>query len=184
MNVHAVFLHYLGDAISSLMVLIAGVFIHFFQDAKWTVYIDPISSLLIVTLILWTTIPLVKRCSMILLQSTPSEINMEKVRRHLNKVEGLLSVHDLHVWQLVDGMIIASVHVSIEEGSDFTHMVSEIKGIFHKFGIHSSSIQPEFVPRNFVDASYCEQNCVEECDEDWCCKKTADRKRREIITGV
>eukprot|EP01118_Nematostelium_gracile_P007411 TRINITY_DN2413_c0_g1_i2.p1 TRINITY_DN2413_c0_g1~~TRINITY_DN2413_c0_g1_i2.p1 ORF type:complete len:438 (-),score=112.13 TRINITY_DN2413_c0_g1_i2:150-1463(-) len=181
MNVHAVFLHYLGDAISSLMVLIAGIFIYFFQSSKWIQYIDPVSSLLIVALILYTTIPLVKRCSMILLQSTPSEVNVEKVRQKLYKVEGLLSIHDFHIWQLVDGMIIASVHVSVEEGADFTNMVTKIRKIFHHFGIHSSSIQPEFVPRNFDNASFCEQNCVKECDEDWCCKKAADKKKREVL---
>jgi len=177
MNVHAVFLHYLGDAISSLMVLVSGCFIHFFKGQKWTEYIDPISSLIIVGFILWTTLPLVKRCSMILLQSTPTEIDMERVRIALHGVEGLLSLHDLHIWQLVDGMIIASVHVAVEEGADFTALVTEVKRIFHEFGIHSSAIQPEFVPRNFQDAEFCEQNCVKECDEDWCCKKTAIKKR-------
>lgn len=58
MNVHAVFLHYLGDAISSLMVLIAGLLIHFFDGQKWTDYIDPVSSIIIVGLILYTTLPL------------------------------------------------------------------------------------------------------------------------------
>jgi len=179
LNVHAVFLHYLGDTVSSLMVLISGFFIHFFKGQVWTEYVDPVSSLLIVALILWTTIPLVRRCSMILLQSTPSEIEMEKIRGSLFKVEGIVSIHDFHVWQLVDGMIIASVHVAVEEGADFTHVVNEVKRIFHESGIHSSAIQPEFVARNFQDAQYCEQNCVKECDEDWCCKKTADRQKEE-----
>jgi Co/Zn/Cd efflux system component len=59
-NVQAIFLHYLGDAISSAMVLGAGLLIHFFRKAKWIAYIDPASSLLIVLLILWTTLPLSK----------------------------------------------------------------------------------------------------------------------------
>jgi len=176
-NVYAVFLHYLGDAISSLMVLISGFFIHFFQGQQWTEYVDPVSSLLIVGLILFTTVPLVKRCGMILLQSTPTEIDIEKLRKSLNKVEGILSIHDFHVWQLVDGMIIASIHVAVEEGADFTNLVSEVKRIFHEVGIHSSAIQPEFVPRNFQEKAFCEQNCVRECDEDWCCKKTADLRK-------
>jgi len=179
-NVHAVFLHYLGDAVSSLMVLISGMFIHFFKDQKWTQYVDPVSSLVIVGLILWTTVPLVKRCSMILMQSTPTEIEPEKLRGSLYKVEGIVSVHDFHVWQLVDGMIIASVHVAVEEGADFTNLVNEVKRIFHEAGIHSSAIQPEFVPRNFQDIPFCEQNCVRECDEDWCCKKTADKQKDEV----
>jgi zinc transporter 1 len=86
---------------------------------------------------------------MILLQSTPTEIELDKIRISLYKVEGIISIHDFHVWQLVDGMIISSVHIAVEEGADFTNLVNEVKRIFHEAGIHSSAIQPEFVPRNF-----------------------------------
>jgi len=172
-NMHAVFLHFLGDAISSLMVLGAGLLIHFFNSGKWTNYIDPISSLIISCLILYTTIPLVKRCSMILLQST-GDIDVKQLRKKLTKLEGLVSVHDLHIWQLVDGMTIASVHIAIEEGVDFNTIVTQVKKIFHKAGVHSSSIQPEFVPRNVKAGAFCGQNCVKECHEDWCCKKSVD----------
>lgn len=69
MNVHAVFLHYLGDAISSLMVLGAGALIHWFHG-EWTKYIDPVSSLIIVGIILWTTVPLGEMNYVILLGLT------------------------------------------------------------------------------------------------------------------
>jgi len=175
-NVHAVFLHYLGDAISSLLVLTAGILLHFFKGGKWTLYIDPVSSLIVCTLILYTTVPLVKRCSLILLQSTGS-VPVQAVRAKLAKVEGVIGIHDLHVWQLVDGMSVASVHIAVVEGVDFNNLVSEVKKIFHEYGIHSSSIQPEFqqtsISRN-LKSSFCVQNCVKECEEEWCCKKTAD----------
>jgi len=61
MNVHAVFLHYLGDALSSVLVLIAGFLLKWFDGQTWTLYIDPVSSLVIVVLIMWTTLPLGKR---------------------------------------------------------------------------------------------------------------------------
>jgi len=176
LNVHAVFLHYLGDAISSLLVLGAGILIHFF-NGPWVDYVDPVSSLIVCGLILFTTIPLVKRCCLILLQSTPNNMDIKHIKKKLSKVEGVISIHDLHIWQLVDGMVIASVHVAVEEGVDFTHLVTEVKKIFHEFGIHSSSIQPEFVPRNFSNTTFCNQNCVRECEEDWCCKKTADKTK-------
>jgi len=176
-NLYAVFLHFLGDAVSSLMVLGAGFLIHYFKTGRWTDYIDPVSSLIISALILWTTVPLVKRCSMILLQST-GDVPVKAIRKKLAKVEGLLSVHDLHIWQLVDGMTIASLHVAIEEGTDFNTIVADIKKIFHKNGVHSTSIQPEFVPRNFASGAFCVQNCVQECDEEWCCKKSYDNLKQ------
>jgi len=95
------------------------------------------------------------------------------------KIEGLLSVHDLHVWMLVDGMFISSVHVAVEEGVDFTPLALEVKKIFHEAGIHSSSIQPEFIPRSQPTTMYCLQNCVPDCEEEWCCKRTAKKLKKE-----
>jgi solute carrier family 30 (zinc transporter), member 1 len=178
MNVHAVFLHYLGDMVSSAIVLVAGLLIYFLGEQYWTYYIDAISSLIIVVLILWTTVPLVKQCSIILLQSVPDSMDLGEIREEMLDVEGLVSVHDLHVWQLVDGMVITSVHVGVEEGSDFTQVVNDVKRVLHDHGIHSSSIQPEFVARHNADAPHCEQNCVDECEEDWCCKKSVETRQR------
>eukprot|EP01132_Coremiostelium_polycephalum_P006169 gene6169-7683_t len=180
-NMFGVFIHFLGDAISSLFVLITGVIIQY-THGKWTEYIDPVSSLIIVAIIVASSVPLVKRCSLILLQQVPEGIDMDRIRSKLLKIEGVLSQHDLHVWQLVDGMVIASVHVGVEEGSDFPSIASEIKRIFHHQGIHSTSIQPEFIHRNVnKDYEFCAQNCIKECDEEWCCKKTADRIRERNL---
>ncbi|KAN0055520.1 hypothetical protein ACTA71_008633 [Dictyostelium dimigraforme] len=182
LNMFGVFLHFLGDAVSSLFVLITGAVIHFTQG-KWTEYIDPAVSLIIVIMIAATSVPLVKRCSMILLQKVPDDIDLDSIRNKMAKVDGIISQHDLHVWQLVDGMTIASVHVGIEQGKEFHPIASKLRKIFHKEGIHSTSIQPEFlVPNSFTggastDPNFCVQNCVDNCEEEWCCKKSADRIR-------
>lgn len=179
LNVGAVFLHYLGDTVSSLCVLGAGLVLHFFKGSEhgyFQNYIDPGISVLIVILIVATTVPLVKRCSMILLQGVPADIDMDNVRAQIQNLDSVISIHDLHIWQLVDGMIIASVHLMLEEGGNLGDILYHVKRVFHKNGIHSSSIQPEFVlSQNSQD--FCVQNCVEECEEDWCCKKTKDRRR-------
>ncbi|KAN0029074.1 hypothetical protein ACTFIV_010944 [Dictyostelium citrinum] len=188
LNMFGVFLHFLGDAISSLFVLITGAVIHFTQG-KWTEYIDPAVSLIIVIMIAATSAPLVKRCSMILLQKVPDDIDLDSIRHKIAKVGGVVSQHDLHVWQLVDGMTIASVHVGIEQGREFQPIASKLRKIFHKEGIHSTSIQPEFLPPNSFtggatsDPNFCIQNCVDDCEEEWCCKKSADRIRMRNINS-
>ncbi|KAN0009675.1 hypothetical protein ACTFIU_006972 [Dictyostelium citrinum] len=188
LNMFGVFLHFLGDAISSLFVLITGAVIHFTQG-KWTEYIDPAVSLIIVIMIAATSAPLVKRCSMILLQKVPDDIDLDSIRHKMAKVEGVVSQHDLHVWQLVDGMTIASVHVGIEQGREFQPIASKLRKIFHKEGIHSTSIQPEFLPPNSFtggatsDPNFCIQNCVDDCEEEWCCKKSADRIRMRNLNS-
>jgi len=68
----------------------------------------------------------------------------------LQQLEGVIGLHDFHVWQLTDGMIICSLHIGVEEGVDFTKLVNEVKRVLHEAGIHSSAIQPEFVARHEV----------------------------------
>jgi len=178
-NVYAVFIHYLGDMLSSVFVLAAGLLLHFFPHESWISYVDPVCSLLIVALILFTTIPLVRSGAKILLQGTPAEIEMTDLRMQITKLPGVLNIHDFHVWQLVDGLIISSIHVACEEGCDFAHLAERVKAIFHQNGIHSTCIQPEFVPKTHENTQknkvVCQQNCVTDCDENWCCKKTADK---------
>jgi solute carrier family 30 (zinc transporter), member 1 len=180
-NVYAVFLHYLGDFVSSILVLITGILIKSFDGATWTEYLDPIASLLIVGLILYTTMPLVKRCGWILLQSAPKSISTDRLKADMLAIDGVLSVHDLHIWQLVDGMIMCSSHVHVEEGLDWTFVSTSIRETLHKHGIHSSAMQPEFVPASVRVTPYCAQNCVDECEEDWCCKKPADEHQADEL---
>jgi len=168
-----VFIHYAGDMVSSGVVLVTGILLHF-VGGTWTLYLDPAASLIIVALIMWTTIPLVRDCSKILLQGTPSQIELSNIREDLANTPGVESVHDLHVWQLTEGKVVGSVHVSLEEGIDFTPFLKTLKAVFHAHGIHSTTIQPEFVPKNHPTRVYCEENCVKDCEEDWCCKKTKD----------
>ena len=188
MNMWAVFVHYLGDAISSVFVLVTGLLIHFFPKHRWTLYLDPGSSLIIVAIMLYTTIPLVRQCALILLQRVPPHINLSKLRNQLHQIDHVQGIHDLHVWCLVDGMTISTVHVTIDNPSNFDSVCNSVRKIFHRYGIHSSTIQPEYHTRhigeantselsvmskrsaNLINGSTCIQNCAPECNEDWCCK--------------
>jgi len=62
------------------------------------------------------------------------------------KVNGVLSVHELHVWQLSESKIVASVHVMASRNHDFMPVAADIRKTLHHHGIHSSTIQPEYHP--------------------------------------
>lgn len=68
------------------------------------------------------------------------------------KVEGVRGIHDLHIWQLADTMVIASVHVSVWECdvASFNRVALLCKEVLHRHGIHSSTVQPEFVNQSEV----------------------------------
>ena len=73
------------------------------------------------------------------------------------QVEGVLAVHEFHVWQLAGNRIIASAHIRCLNLRDYMRIAEEVKSFFHNEGIHSTTIQPEFVeascsPFNVVDA--------------------------------
>ena len=88
----------------------------------------------------------VRSTSFILLQAVPSEVSLEDVRTEILTVEGVLSVHELHILQLSETKIIASVHVTASRKVDFMPVASNIRRILHQHGIHSSTIQPEYHP--------------------------------------
>ena len=63
----------------------------------------------------------------------------------VKQVNGVLSVHEFHIWQLAGNRIIASAHIRCQNPRDYMRVAEDIKKFFHKEGIHSTTIQPEFV---------------------------------------
>ncbi|GAA5946366.1 hypothetical protein JCM3765_000216 [Sporobolomyces pararoseus] len=143
MNMRGVFLHVLGDALGNVGVIAAGLFI-WLTDYEWKMYTDPGISLIITVIIFSSALPLVKSASFILLQGVPSSVPLERLRSSIASVPGVINVHDLHVWSLSESKIVASVHIMVK-GPDLVVVSREIKKRFHRFGIHSSTIQPEIV---------------------------------------
>jgi len=176
-NIQAVFIHYLGDALSSVFVLVSG-FLYHYTSGEWLVYLDPVASLVIVVLILSTTLPLVKRCAMILLQSVPSGFKYEAVIDQLMKVDGIVNVHELHAWQLSDAVAVASLHIS-GNGYDSEQIISRAKDVLHNAGVHSSTIQFEVV-KSPEDQDTCKQVCIESCEEDACCTSSLQRRAQKV----
>ncbi|GAA6057038.1 hypothetical protein JCM3770_005221 [Rhodotorula araucariae] len=143
MNMQGVFLHVLGDALGNVGVIAAGLFI-WLTDYSWRMYTDPGISLVITIIIFSSALPLVKSASFILLQGVPSSVPLERLRSSIASVPGVINVHDLHVWSLSESKIVASVHIMVKS-TDLVSVSREIKHRFHRFGIHSSTIQPEIV---------------------------------------
>ncbi|GAA5975995.1 hypothetical protein JCM21900_003018, partial [Sporobolomyces salmonicolor] len=150
MNMKGVFLHVLGDALGNVGVIAAGLFI-WLTDYEWRMYTDPGISLVITIIIFSSALPLVKSASFILLQGVPSSVPLERLRSSIAAVPGVINVHDLHVWSLSESKIVASVHIMVK-GPDLVTVSREIKRRFHRFGIHSSTIQPEIVASSAADA--------------------------------
>jgi zinc transporter 1 len=79
------------------------------------------------------------------MQSVPSDIDFAEVEKRLLGVTGVINIHEFHIWQLSDTKIIGTVHASCNKNSDFYKIATEMKAILHKYGVHATTIQPEFV---------------------------------------
>lgn len=129
LNVRAVFYHVLSDALGSLGALVAGVLIYFF---RWN-RADPIIAIFIALLIIVSTSDLVREAVDVLLEATPAHIDLEALRATILNVDGVVGVHDLHIWTITSGMYSLSCHVEVQL-ENFT--VAKLEEIRHK--LHDS----------------------------------------------
>lgn len=145
MNMRGVFLHVLADAVGSVIVIISALIV-WLTDWQYKYYVDPTLSLIMVALILHSVWPLLVDSAMVLLQTVPTHIQLDHIEQKLlREVDGVLAVHEFHVWQLAGDRIIASAHVRCHNLADYMKVAEQIKQLFHNEGIHSTTIQPEFV---------------------------------------
>jgi cobalt-zinc-cadmium efflux system protein len=110
-NIRSVFLHMLGDTLSTAAVIAGGAAI-LFTDMTW---IDPALSILIAGMILWSSIGIIRETLNILLEGTPRNLQLGAVRQAMQSVSGVLNVHDLHVWSLGSSSHALASHVTIAE---------------------------------------------------------------------
>ncbi|KAL9555231.1 hypothetical protein MBANPS3_002442 [Mucor bainieri] len=152
LNMRGIFLHVLGDALGNVGVIASALFI-WLTPFEWRFYFDPLVSTLITIIIFMSAIPLVRQTSFILLQGVPNSVPIGDVNDTLLNLEGVISVHELHVWQLSDTKLIASLHVLLKSRQGYMMLASEIRKILHGYGIHSATIQPEFI-EDQIDEKY------------------------------
>ncbi|KAI0242531.1 Zinc transporter 1 [Lamellibrachia satsuma] len=125
-----------------------------------------------VVIIMITTIPLLKASALVLLQTVPLHIQVRKLQeRLLLEVPGVNAVHEFHIWQLAGNRIIASAHILCRNQADYMRIASDVKRFFHNEGIHSTTIQPEFVENvPLPEGMYCVFDCPDQlCDKNTCC---------------
>ena len=119
LNLRSAFLHLMGDVLSTLGAVIAGVII-LFTDWNW---LDPLVSVLIGILILWNGWGIIRQTIHILLESTPENIDVVKMIEEIREVDGVEDIHDLHVWSINENLRMLSAHVvtnddiTLREGS-------------------------------------------------------------------
>ena len=141
-NLRSAFLHMAGDTLSTAAVIAGGVGI-LYTGQNW---IDPVLSLLIAALILWTSFDIVRETLNILLEGTPRGVALNDIRNGMEAVEGVINVHDLHVWSLGSHSHALACHVTIADipPSESACILVKLKHVLRNhFQISHTTIQFE-----------------------------------------
>ena len=111
LNVRTVFIHNLGDALSNVAILAGGLVIRA-SGAHW---IDPLLAVAIGTMVLWSSVGILRESSHILLEGLPRELELENVARAILTIPGVQEIHDVHIWTLGTNLNAMSCHVRIPD---------------------------------------------------------------------
>ncbi len=140
LNMKGAYFEVLSDMLTSIGVIVAAIIM---MITGWY-YADPIISAGIGLFILPRTWILLKDAVGVLLEGTPSDINLADVKATLNSIPGVVSIHDLHVWSLTSGMNALSVHLLVMENVSVKDVLTAIKTKMRdEFKITHTTIQTE-----------------------------------------
>ncbi|KAJ5675724.1 cation diffusion facilitator family metal ion transporter [Penicillium macrosclerotiorum] len=171
-----VLLHVLCDAANNLGVIASALVVWLAKyDGRY--YADPGVSIGIALMIILSSVPLVRRAGLILLESAPNGVDPRDVQHDLESVPGVHSIHELHIWRLNQQKTLASVHVVVSDPSVATFLKTAkiINQCFHAYGIHSTTLQPEIlidteIPSPIGEkAARCQVVCGSLCEALTCC---------------
>jgi cobalt-zinc-cadmium efflux system protein len=142
LNMRAALLHVLGDLLGSVAALVSGAVIYL---TGYTVA-DPLLSMLVSGLILRSVLGVLKESTLVLLDSVPTGVEFREVGQALARIDGVCSIHDLHVWSMVPGRHAVSAHVLVDRIERWPRILREARNVLARdFGINHVTLQPEWL---------------------------------------
>lgn len=163
LNLRSAFVHLMGDVLSTIGAVIAGVIIYF-TGANW---LDPLVSVLIGVLILYNAWGILRDALDILLEAKPRDIDSKKLVEDVLEVQGVLGVHDLHIWSLTQNLRTMSAHIltddlPISAGADIQRQINEM--VYRRYNIAHATLQLECVDclPNLMYCDLCDPSHVDE----------------------
>ncbi|KAG6488654.1 metal tolerance protein 1-like [Zingiber officinale] len=128
-NVHSAYLHVIGDSIQSVGVMIGGAIIWY--KPEWKI-IDLICTLIFSVVVLLTTVKMLRNILEVLMESTPREIDATKLEKGLCEMDGVVAIHELHIWAITVGKILLACHVTITQEVDADVVLDQVIGYIRR----------------------------------------------------
>uniref|UniRef100_A0A0N5AI03 Zinc transporter 2 n=1 Tax=Syphacia muris TaxID=451379 RepID=A0A0N5AI03_9BILA len=152
-NVRAAMVHVIGDLVESVGVLVAAVLI--FLNKNLSVA-DPICTMIFSIIVLYTTVYVIRDAIVVLLEGRPSNIDFRAVFDSLEKIEGVVKVHDLRIWSLTLDKVAISVHLEIRKTSNAQRILRETTLMLREnYGVHESTVQIEGHLEDMDPCNFC-----------------------------
>ena len=143
LNTRGALLHVIGDLLGSVAALASGIVILY---TGW-MPIDPLLTMLICGLILYSTLALLRQVVHTLLEGVPDGLSLPEVGHAMAGVEGVRSVHDLHIWSLDSNRSALSAHVVLADAARWPTVLAAERALLRsRFGIEHATLQPELPP--------------------------------------
>ncbi|MBP1672782.1 MAG: cobalt transporter [Bacteroidetes bacterium] len=139
-NIRAAYLHLLGDTLSSVAVIIGGLAIWLF-DIVW---IDPLITIIVGVYIIYHAWEILKQSTAILMQSAPSNINIQEIVEDIEKINEIKDIHHIHLWQLNEEQLHFEAHINVHDNIDMIKVMElkrEIEQILESKGIEHTTLQ-------------------------------------------
>jgi cobalt-zinc-cadmium efflux system protein len=155
LNVRGAYLHVVSDTVSSVAVLIGGAVMYFEKGLYW---LDPVLSILIGIFVLYGAVRLVREAVDILLETVPKELDRDRVCKEIQKVDGVIAIHDVHIWSITSGLHSLSAHVVVRVGGGETQdvLLRRLHEVLQReFKIEHSTLQLEPVGFDHVGTAVC-----------------------------
>jgi cobalt-zinc-cadmium efflux system protein len=142
MNMRSAYLHLFTDMLTSVAVLVGGFAIKFLG---WF-WIDGVLSIIIAIYLVYSSWDIFYKSIRIFMQFTPADIKIEEIAQKISLLQGVMSVHHVHVWQLDDREIMLEAHIDLDKDytiSRFEEILVQVDEILDKYDIHHFNLQPE-----------------------------------------
>lgn len=138
-NIKGAFLHMAADTLVSVGVVVSGIVIY---STGWYI-LDPIVGIAIALIIAWSTKKLLVESTRMSIDAVPQSVDMAGLEKALSSVEGVRSIHHLHVWPLSTTENALTVHAVITDVSNLNQVISSIKKVTQRYGITHSTVEAE-----------------------------------------
>jgi len=143
MNIKSAYIHLFGDMMTSIAVLIGGLLMKYYQ----LYWLDPVLSILIALYLLKISWDIFIKSLRIIMQFTPSHIDIEKIVADVSQIEGVKNIHHIHVWQINEDDIIFEAHIDLQNDVNITEFEDILIKVCDKLaqqGVNHVTLQPEY----------------------------------------